>query len=290
MPVQRRFMAEGREVKAYDEKYDSYALKWLQKQVEQNCGAVAQKAKELLFDKKYWEEKAYKTDVHFKSRILEMLAGRKKGEDSTSSVRYPHGGGSYTKDHCEFRFDFLSAVVEGNVDLDWFPCGLPCVRNMEKDPRKVDKPEPIIDDMIVEALIWGKMGPKPRAAFLCCVPAVESVYSKEEYATLEKGLWNMEWEIRSGYPFCRQKSSDYDVMSPAKGVGRVEGSSLLDCYCRAVTTSMDGYGDVISEASNTRRRAAEAFDEKYCKGTDGVWRSKVAEADRIERIRKGGSG
>ena len=80
------------------------------------------------------------------------------------------------------------------------------------------------------------------------------------------------------------------LINPFKGVGRVEGTGMMGTFCRAVTSSMDGYGDVISETSATRRAAAEAFDKEYCEGMDGVWRSKQAEAERIERIRKGGRG
>ena len=42
----------------------------------------------------------------------------------------------------------------------------------------------------------------------------------------------------------------------------------------------------MSVPNVTRRAAAEAFDKNHCKGTDGVWRSRKAEAERLERMRK----
>lgn len=282
----RRFLAEGKEIKAYDEKYGSYALRWLQNLVKTECGAGAEKAEQLLFDVEYWESQLYKSDKGFAKRILELTRGFQSGEDSTSAWRCPNMG-SYTKEY-EYRYAFLVGVANGSVDVDWFACGLPVVRNMEHDPRKVDKPEPIIDEMLTEALIWAKVGAEPASGLMglfCCMAPLPSRtdLTLEQYDGIMDGIFNVKYAIRSGFRAGKHYDKDYELQSPCKGVGRVLGSSPLDLYCRAVTSSMDGYGDVIAEASETRRKAAADFDARYCKGTDGIWRSKEAEAERLAR-------
>jgi len=167
------------------------------REIKSDCGIASEKVAQVLFDVGYWQSQAYKGDEQFKKRILTLTKGWQPGEDSTSPWRCPNMG-SYTEDN-EFRYAFLMGVANGTVDLDWFPCGLPVVRNMEHDPRKVDKPEPIIDELLLEALIWAKLGPEPSSGFLCCIKPVESPFTLKEYDAAMLGLFNVKYAIRSGY-------------------------------------------------------------------------------------------
>merc|ERR1712087_851476 len=82
----------------------------------------------------------------------------------------------------EQQRDFLKAVANDEIELDWFPSGIPCVRYCEKDPKVIEFPHPQICGVAICILLFAKLGSGPAA----CPCLGSSAYTGEEFETILK--------------------------------------------------------------------------------------------------------